>query len=88
MEDWHANSVLNITIVDDYLNKNRIRTKFPNTYMATFAEENGNIDRTMQSHLIGNLKNFGVWDDDYDKFLKKRAQKVLTELRKRLPSKR
>ena len=88
VEDWYANSVLNITIVDDYLNKNRIRAKSPSTYMATFAEENDNIDQTMRSHLIGNLQNFGVWDDDYDRFLKRRARKVLAELRKRLPSKR
>ena len=88
VEDWYANSVLNITIVDDYLNKNRIRAKSPSTYMATFGEENDNIDRTMRSHLIGNLQKFGIWDDDYDKFLKRRAKKVLTELRKRLPSKR
>ena len=87
VEDWHANSVLNITIVDDYLNKNRIRTKSPSTYMATFAKENANIDQTMQSHLIGNLQKSGVWDDDYNKFLKRRAKKVLAELRKRLPSK-
>ena len=88
VEDWYANSVLNITIVDDYLNKNRIRAKSPSTYMATFSEENENIDRTMRSHLIGDLQEFGIWDDDYDRFLKRRARKVLSELAKRLPSKR
>ena len=88
VDDWYANSVLNITIVDDYLNKNRIRTKTPSTYMATFAKENDKIDQTMRSHLIGDLQKFGVWDDDYEKFLKRRAKKILTELRKRLPAKR
>ena len=88
VEDWYANSVLNITIVDDYLNKHRIRAKSPSTYMATFYEENDNIDQTMRSHLIGDLQKFGIWDDDYKKFLSKRAKRVLSELRKRLPAKR
>ena len=87
-EDWYANSVLNITIVDDYLNKNRIRTKAPSIYMTTFAEENSNIARTMRTHLINDLEKFGIWDDNYDKFLKKRAKRVLAELQRRLPAKR
>jgi len=86
-DDWYANSVLNITIVDDYLNKNRIRTKAPSVYMSKFAEENDNIYRTMRTHLISDLRKFGIWDDNYDIFLKKRARKILVELKKRLPVK-
>lgn len=86
VEDWYANSVLNITIVDDFLNKNIIRTKAPSTYMKKFATENKEIDHTMRTHLINNLAKFGVGDDDYDKFLKMRARTVLHELGKRLPA--
>ena len=31
----------------------------------------------MQSHLITDLKEFGVLEDDYDLFLQKRADRVL-----------
>ena len=86
VEDWYANSVLNITIVDDFLNKRRIGAKAPSVYMRKFSEENQEIDKTMRTHLIGSLKKFGVWDDDYDRFLKLRAKKVLRKLRKRLPA--
>ena len=84
-EDWYANSVLNITIVDDFLNKNRIRAKPPSKYMATFSVENARLPKTMKTHLIKNLKSFGIWSDDYDRFLKRRARVVLQELTKRLP---
>ena len=88
VDDWYANSILNITIVDDFLNKVLIRTKSPSKYMAKFSNDNDNIDQTMRTHLIDDLTKFGVWDDDYDKFLKRRAKKVLGELQKRLPSRR
>jgi len=38
LQDWQANTILNITIVDDYLNKRWIRAKPPSEYMRTFAE--------------------------------------------------
>ena len=84
-EYWYANSILNITIVDDYLNKRRIRTKAPSVYMNEFKRENPDISRTMRSHLVPNLREYGVWDDDYDRFLERRAEKVAEELRMRLP---
>ena len=83
-EDWYANSVLNITIVDDYLNKHRIRAKPPSVYMETFSKENPRLSNTMRTHLIPDLERFGVWDDDYDRFLRNRAKGVMRELRKRL----
>ena len=85
VEDWRANSALNITIVDDFLNKNKIRTKAPSTYIKEFSKENDNIDETMRSHLIDDLAEYGVLDDDYERFLSKRAEKVLQQLHKRLP---
>ena len=85
-EDWYANSLMNITIVDDYLNKRRIRTKAPSQYIKEFSRENPNINETMRTHLIKDLAEYGVYDDDYDKFLKMRARGVLKKLRNRLPA--
>ena len=79
-----SNTILNITIVDDYLNKRSIRAKAPSAYMKKFARENSEITKTMRTHLITNLDTFGIWSDDYETFLDKRGRKVINELNKRL----
>jgi hypothetical protein len=83
-EEWAANSVLNITLVDDFLNKREIRAKAPATYMNKFYHNNPDLENTMKSHLINDLGAFGIWDNDYEKFLKKRGELVVKELNKRL----
>lgn len=85
VEDWKANSVANITIVDDYMNKRRIGGRAPSAYMKEFNDANPNLDETMKSHLITDLKDFGVWDDDYERFIEKRTHAIFSELNKRLP---
>ena len=85
VDDWYANSVLNITIVDEYSNTRRIRAKPPSDYMKTFGAENAKLGKTMRTHLIDDLDSYGVWSNDYDAFLSERAKVVLRELRHRLP---
>ena len=82
--DYEANSIVNITIVDDYLNKREIGAKSPSTYMETFKKSNDQLDKTMRSHLIDNIDSFGIWDDDYRVFLQKRGKKILRLLESRL----
>jgi hypothetical protein len=79
-----ANSILNITLVDDYLNKRRIRTKAPSSYMKEFARQNKKLRETMATHLIKDLDSFGIWDDDFFTFIERRGQSVLEELEARL----
>ena len=86
VEDWYANSIMNITIVDDYLNKRKIRAKAPSAYIGEFSLENEKMGETMRTHLIEDLREYGVYEDDYDRFLKKRARAVLRKLRNRLPA--
>lgn len=83
-KEFWINHILNITIVDDYLNKREIGAKAPSKYMKTFSRKNKNIEETMKSHLINNLDAFGIWNDDYETFLKKRASAVSRELKKRV----
>ena len=83
-KDWYANSILNVTLVDDYLNKRTIGSKAPGTYMKTFKRSNHKLTKTMKTHLIDNLNTFGVWNNDYDTFIKKRGKRVLAEIDKRL----
>ncbi|WJE15751.1 DUF262 domain-containing protein [Halobacillus sp. ACCC02827] len=85
-EEFYINHILNITIVDDFLNKNRIRAKAPSKYMNEFKNENNELDKTMETHLINDLEGFGVWDDDYDLFFEKRAEIVKEEFKKRIIS--
>ena len=80
---WAINHIINITIVDDYLNKREIRAKAPSNYMAAFKRKNLNLASTMKTHLI-DLDKFGIWDDDYEVFWKKRAKAISRELTKRV----
>jgi hypothetical protein len=84
MNPWEYNHILNITIVDDYLNKNQIRASAPSTYMRKFEKGNPEIVKTMKTHLIGDLERFGIRDNDYEKFYQARARLVSKELLKRI----
>lgn len=79
-----SNNILNITIVDDYLNKREIKAQPPSKYMKKFQKDNLKLSETMKSHLILNLNEFGVWEDNYGKFLAERAKIVSNEIEKRI----
>lgn len=82
-EDGDINQIANITIVDDFLNKRLIRTKSPSQYMGEFAKQNQDLDRTMKSHLI-RPDTFGIWDNDYEKFIERRCEAISRELSRRI----
>lgn len=82
--DAEINNVLNITIVDDYLNKRKIRARPPSDYMKEFQSANPDLDGAMRSHLIDDLDAFGIWTDDFPAFIRKRAEAVSAELKKRV----
>jgi hypothetical protein len=86
--EWsHINHILNITIVDDFLNKREIGAKAPSQYMSDFAKKNSALSETMKSHLINDLDSFGIWNDDYNIFFNARAIAVSEEINKRgIPS--
>lgn len=83
-DHFYINHILNITIVDDFLNKRSIRAQSPSSYMAKFKKTNPNLNESMESHLIFDLDQFGIWNDDYDSFFKKRAEALSNELSKRM----
>lgn len=82
-KDEYSNALANITLVDDYLNKQIIRDKNPKDYITKFQKENPKLKETLKSHLI-DLDNFGILENDYDKFLAKRAKKLANEILKRI----
>ena len=83
-EDFYINHILNITIVDDFLNKREIGAKAPSKYMQKFKKSNPHLNETMKTHLISDLDEFGIWDDDYDKFFQERAKLVSKEISSRI----
>ncbi len=52
--------------------------------MTEFKQGNAALAATMKTHLIDDLDGFGVWRDDYNEFVRKRAEAVSAELRTRL----
>lgn len=51
--------------------------------MAEFKEQNLDIDRTMESHLI-KLDSSGIWEDDYEKFIRYRCKTISRKLSRRI----
>lgn len=83
-DEFYTNHIVNITIVDDFLNKNVIRAKAPSEYMELFKSTNSDLKETMKTHFIDDLSEYGVWKDDYESFFDKRAEKLSEELSKRI----
>lgn len=81
--DTQQNVITNITIVDDFLNKREIGAKSPSEYMKKFEKENSMINDTMKTHLIDDLDAYGIWEDNYEKFLNMRAERIFNELKTR-----
>lgn len=83
-EDWEMNVIPNITLVDDYLNKREIGAKAPSKYIGLFGKANPKLAQTLETHLIGDLGDFGVLTDDYETFREKRAERISAELTARI----
>lgn len=87
VDEERANNVLNITIVEDSLNKGAIKNKPPSKYISEFKLTNPKIKKTLESHIILDLEGFGILNDDYETFILKRAEAVQKLLSQRiLPS--
>lgn len=81
---FYINHIANITIVDDFLNKRKIKDKAPHIYIKEFAAINTNINDALATHLIDPPDICGILDDNYDLFFQKRIEKFQDELSKRL----
>jgi hypothetical protein len=78
------NLIANITLIDGYSNKHRIGKKPPSTYIGKFAKTNKAIARTLRTHLINDMKSYGVTDDDYHTFIARRAKAIASALNVKL----
>lgn len=84
MDISHYNHILNITIVDDELNKKKIRAKAPSEYIETFAQQNSHLVESLATHLIGDIVEFGITTNDYEIFFNRRAELVSKDLTNRI----
>lgn len=82
-DEVFINHIANITIVDDFLNKRKIGANAPSKYMKLFKKENPQVEETIKTHLI-DLKKFGVWENNYEKFFKERCMVIAKEIKKRV----
>lgn len=82
--DHLVNNVLNITIVDDFLNKNKIGHTSPSKYLQEFKKKNPYLNDSMKSHLIDDMDKFGVWENDFERFIDERANLVSKKLQERI----
>ncbi len=78
-----SNSLMNITLVSDHLNKRKIGAKAPSIYIGDFADQNGEINTALNSHFI-DMKGYGIESNDYQQFLTTRAEKIFTHLKSRI----
>jgi hypothetical protein len=79
----NSNSLMNITFVSSHLNKRKIGAKSPSQYISDFQDENSQINKALQSHLI-NLNGFGIESNDYETFLQARSKLIYDELKARI----
>ena len=80
----NENSLMNITLISDKLNKRKIGAKAPSDYIMEFNDSNDSLKKTLKSHLINDIDSFGISTDDYSTFLDKRARVFNTMLDARL----
>lgn len=80
----NENSIVNITLVGADLNKRKIRAKAPSIYIQDFIVENPELHKSIKSHFIDNIDDFGIYSDDYSVFLEKRATSIYNALKNRI----
>lgn len=79
----NSNSLINITLVSDNLNKRKIGAKAPSVYIGDFSDQNSDIELALGSHFIS-LNNYGIESNDYQQFLNARSEKVFAHLKSRI----
>lgn len=75
-----VNHIVNITIVDGWLNKGVIKSKAPSVYMKEFESKNSDIAEHMKTHLINDLAGYGIPTDDYNAFFESRIEAIHKEM--------
>lgn len=75
-------SLIDITFLPEKIN-NSIKDKAPHVYFDNIQDSHGESEFSdlMESHLIPVHKESGIWDDNYETFLKERANLFMSEIK-------
>lgn len=79
----NENSVVNITLVSDQLNKHEIRARAPKDYIIAFQKTNRHMVDSLASHMI-DRHGMGIDEDDYGLFLAQRGKKIWAMIEERV----
>lgn len=74
-------SLANFCFLPAELNK-EISNKRPSEYFKELRDTNPEFSNTMKTHLIPIGDDSGIWKDDYQKFIKQRAELIEEEIKK------
>ena len=76
-----VNTILNFCFIPSSLNKEITKRK-PSEYFKGYKKENNKFEEAVKDHLIPIKENSAIWADNYDSFLKERAELILKEIEK------
>ncbi|MGI9440357.1 MAG: hypothetical protein ACR2OT_05195, partial [Parvibaculales bacterium] len=80
----NENSLMNITLISDQLNKKEIKTRSPNDYLSEFRKGNEEkFTKTMATHFI-DVDSGWLDENDYEAFLRHRAKKIYAALKEKM----
>ncbi len=79
-----VNNICNIILQDASTNQIEIGNRRPSDYIGEFLKTNGSLRDTLKEHLIDDIDDYGIPNDDFDTFIKKRASAFIEEIKTRL----
>lgn len=71
----YSNSISNISLISATTNRD-IWDSSPSEYFGRFSKENNNLQNALDSHLIKGLKEFGLNDNNFEKFIDSRSKLI------------
>ncbi len=78
VEKKKINSIANIMFLPAKVNRGKEFRKAPSEYLGGI--ENENLEKDLESHLITNLEESGLLEDNFERFLRYRAKKIRDKL--------
>jgi len=88
-QGWPASSVRlipNFCFIPSDLNR-EIGSRAPTEYLAQYQKDNPQFSVTAESHLLPVDPGAAVWNNDFERFLSERAQRIADELNRLIDSK-
>ena len=73
------NSIMNFCFIPSSLNK-EISKRKPSDYFSEYKKVNNKFEDSIKTHFISFVQDSGIWNDDYELFLKQRGELLLKEV--------